>query len=162
MNSLSKILSRHDLARELDRIRDAGQILVFTNGCFDILHIGHARYLAAAKSEGDILIIGVNSDESVRTIKGKKRPIIPQAYRAEVLAALACVDYVTIFNEPDPLELIMLLKPHVLVKGADWEEDQIIGSEFVKSNGGCVERIPLEPDMSTSKIIETILKINEP
>ena len=158
MNTLSKILSRQDLVNKLDDIRDAGQILVFTNGCFDILHIGHARYLAAAKSEGDVLIIGVNSDESVRTIKGKKRPVIHQAYRAEVLAALACVDYVTIFNEPDPLALIKLFRPHVLVKGADWEEDKIIGSEFIKANGGRVARIPLEPDISTSKIIETILK----
>ena len=158
MNILAKIFSRHDLAKKLDDVRAAGQILVFTNGCFDILHIGHLRYLTAAKSEGDVLIIGVNSDDSVRTIKGKKRPVIAQAHRAEVLAGLECVDYVTIFNKPDPLELIKLFKPHVLVKGADWEEDKIIGSEFVKANGGRVARIPLEPDISTSKIIEAILR----
>lgn len=157
MNTLTKILNRDELADILDDIRDAGQIIVFTNGCFDILHIGHARYLAAAKSEGDVLVIGVNADESVRTIKGRTRPVISQAHRAEILASLACVDYVTIFNEPDPLTLIKLYKPHVLVKGADWEEDHIIGSEFVKANGGRVARIPLEPDISTSKIIETII-----
>jgi len=161
MTTLSKILSRHALARKLDDIRDTGQILVFTNGCFDILHIGHVRYLTAAKSEGDILIIGVNSDESVRTIKGVIRPISPQAYRAEVLAGLECVDYITIFNEPDPLELIKLFKPHVLAKGADWAEDEIIGSDFVKTNGGRVARIPLVPDVSTTIIIDSILKNNK-
>lgn len=158
MNPLSKILSRDELVNVLDDIRAAGQIIVFTNGCFDILHIGHARYLAAAKAEGDVLVIGVNSDESVRTIKGEARPVIPQAHRAEVLASLACVDYVTIFDEPDPLALIELFKPHVLAKGADWEENRIIGSEFVKANGGRVARIPLEQDISTSQIIETIIK----
>ena len=158
MDTLSKILNRNELADVLDDIRAAGQILVFTNGCFDILHIGHARYLAAAKAEGDVLVVGVNSDESVRTIKGKSRPVISQAHRAEVLASLACVDYVTIFDEPDPLALIELFTPHVLAKGSDWEENQIIGAEFVKTSGGRVARIPLEPDISTSKIIRTIIE----
>lgn len=160
MDILSKILSRNELADVLNDIRAAGQTIVFTNGCFDILHIGHARYLAAAKAEGDVLVVGVNSDESVRTIKGKTRPVISQAHRAEVLASLACVDYVTIFDEPDPLMLIELIKPHILAKGADWEENQIIGSEFVTANGGRVARIPLEPDVSTSKIIKSIIDKN--
>ena len=160
MNTQSKLLDRQSLAAQLDDVRAAGRIIVFTNGCFDILHVGHVRYLSAAKSQGDVLVIGVNSDDSVRSIKGAQRPVVSQAQRAEVLAGLACVDYVTIFDESNPLELIKLLKPHVLAKGADWEADQIIGSDFVKAAGGRVARIPLVPDISTSKIIASILEKN--
>ncbi len=138
-------------------LRTEGKIVVFTNGCFDILHAGHVRYLTAAKAEGDVLIVGLNSDASMRKIKGDNRPIVAQEQRAEVLAGLACVDYITIFDEPDPYRLIKALMPNVLVKGADWPEDEIIGADIVKAAGGRVARIDVVPDISTSRIIETIL-----
>lgn len=146
-----------DIARETQAIRKAGKTLVFTNGCFDILHAGHVRYLAAAKSLGDILFVGLNSDESVKIIKGDKRPIVSQDQRAEVLAALSCVDYIALFDEPDPLRLIQTVKPDVLVKGADWSEDKIIGADVVKACGGRVERISFVPGISTSEIISRIV-----
>ena len=127
-------------------------IIVFTNGCFDILHIGHIRLLQKAKAEGDILIVGLNSDTSVRMIKGKNRPIIPEEQRAEMLKALECVDHVVIFPEISPLRLISRLRPDVLVKGEDWKERDIIGRELVKK----IVRIPLEECMSTTDIIEKI------
>ena len=131
--------------------------IVFTNGCFDILHAGHARYLLTARSLGDVLVIGLNTDESVRSIKGPKRPLVDQAQRAEVLASLQCVDIVTFFDEPDPLALIHEVKPDILVKGADWALDHIIGGDFVTQNGGRVERIEAVPDISTTILIERIL-----
>lgn len=137
--------------------RNAGKTVVFTNGCFDILHAGHVRYLTAAKAQGDVLIVGLNSDASVRKIKGDKRPIVGQEQRAEVLAGLACVDYIAIFDEPDPYRLIRSLMPDVLVKGADWPEDAIIGADIVKAAGGRVARIDVVAEISTSRIIETIL-----
>ena len=118
----AKILELTDLVQELNTLRRSGKKLVFTNGCFDILHVGHVRYLAAARSEGDVLVVGLNSDHSTRTIKDQNRPIVSQDQRAEVLSGLGCVDYITIFDEPDPLKLITALKPDVLVKGADWQE----------------------------------------
>ena len=160
MDVLSKIVTAEKLVIRLDEARACGEKVVFTNGCFDILHAGHVRYLAAAGAEGDLLVVGLNSDASVRLIKGEKRPIVHQEYRAEVLASLSCVDYVVLFDSPDPLTLIQTLKPDVLVKGADWTEETIVGSEFVKSNGGRVVRIPLVPDISTSRIIGKILKLN--
>jgi D-glycero-beta-D-manno-heptose 1-phosphate adenylyltransferase len=159
LDALSKIVTVDTLATWPDKKRTAGKKMVFTNGCFDILHAGHVRYLAAAAAEGDFLVIGLNSDASVRLIKGDKRPIVNQDHRAEVLASLACVDYVVLFDPPDPLALIQILKPDVLVKGADWTEETIIGGEFVKSNGGSVVRISLVPEISTSRIIEKILKV---
>ncbi|MDM8549084.1 D-glycero-beta-D-manno-heptose 1-phosphate adenylyltransferase [Desulfobacterales bacterium HSG2] len=156
MHTESKVVTLKSLLEKLRVIRETGFQIVFTNGCFDILHVGHVRYLTAARSQGDALIVGLNSDESVRTIKGEKRPIVCEAQRAEVLASLWCVDYVTIFNEPDPLKLIQSIKPDVLVKGADWPEDKIIGADFVKANGGRVERISVVPEISTSRIIKKI------
>ena len=139
-------------------LRKSGRKIVFTNGCFDILHVGHVRYLAAARSEGDLLVIGLNSDVSVRSIKGEKRPIVTQDQRAEVLASLEFVDYIVFFDEPEPLLLIEMLKPDVLVKGEDWTEENIVGSDFVKSKGGKVVRIKFVDETSTSGIIEKIVE----
>ena len=158
MFMMTKIMELKDLVQKLDRLRRSGKRVVFTNGCFDILHAGHVRYLAAARSEGDVLVVGLNSDESVRTIKDENWPIVSQDQRAEILAGLWCVDYITIFNEPDPLNLITAIKPDVLVKGADWKEQDIIGADVVKARGGKVARVAVVPDISTSMIIERIAK----
>jgi rfaE bifunctional protein nucleotidyltransferase chain/domain len=155
----SKILKLSDLVQVIEGLREAGKRIVFTNGCFDILHVGHVRYLAAARSKGDILVLGLNSDASVKSIKHDNRPIVSQDQRAEVLAGLACVDYITIFDESDPLALIQTIKPDVLIKGADWKEAEIIGSDIVKSYGGKVVRIEVVPGISTSRIIQRILKL---
>ena len=160
MNVLSKIITAEKLAARLDEARKSGKKVVFTNGCFDILHAGHVRYLAAAAAEGDLLVVGMNSDASVRLIKGDRRPVVHQNHRAEVLASLGCVDYVVIYDAPQPLELIQVLKPDVLVKGADWTPETIVGGDFVKSNGGNVVRIALVPEISTSRIIEKILELH--
>ena len=153
-----KIIASNSLSDILKTERKKKKCIVFTNGCFDILHVGHVRYLSKARAHGDLLVIGVNSDASVRSIKGEDRPIIPQNQRAEVLAGLACVDYITLFDEPDPLNLIHILKPDVLVKGADWPEDQIIGARFVKKRGGRVARISVVAGASTTEIIKKIVK----
>ena len=158
MDIQAKIMDPQVLADRLEGLRSAGKQVVFTNGCFDILHIGHVRYLSAARNEGDLLVVGLNSDQSVRLIKEKRRPIVAQDQRLEILASLQVVDYVTLFDEPDPLKLIQLLKPAILAKGADWSTDEIIGADFVKSRGGRVVRVPLVGDASTSKIIERIVK----
>ena len=154
----TKILSLALLQKELAVHKAAGKQIVFTNGCFDILHAGHVRYLTAARAEGDILVVGLNSDASVRVIKGRKRPLVSETHRAEVLAGLGCVDYVAIFDAPDPYRLIQTLMPDVLVKGSDWAEIDIIGADIVKKNGGRVIRVDLLPNVSTSKIIEKIIK----
>jgi D-beta-D-heptose 7-phosphate kinase/D-beta-D-heptose 1-phosphate adenosyltransferase len=146
------------LADRLEDLRRDGKRVVFTNGCFDILHIGHVRYLSAARNEGDLLVVGLNSDQSVRLIKGDRRPIVAQDQRLEILASLQFVDYITLFDEPDPLKLIQLLKPAILVKGADWDADEILGADFVKASGGRVARVSLAKDASTSKIIEKIVQ----
>ena len=151
-----KVLDRRTMKEKVESHRRSGKKVVFTNGCFDLLHIGHVRYLQTARKLGDLLVVGVNSDSSVRRIKGAGRPIIPEEQRAEVLAALGCVDLVTIFDEPDPRALILLFSPDVLVKGADWSEEDIVGAAEVKKAGGLVERIPLEPGISSSDIIERI------
>ena len=158
MDVSAKIATPGSLISALDQARRAGKKIVFTNGCFDILHVGHVRYLAAARSAGDLLIVGLNSDASVRSIKGDRRPVVGQDQRAEVLASLMCVDFVVVFDEPDPLRLIQMLKPDVLVKGADWREENIVGAEFVKSRGGKIVRAKLVPEASTSRIIERILR----
>lgn len=155
----SKILKLPDLIQTLEGLRKSGKRVVFTNGCFDILHVGHVRYLTAARAKGDVLVLGLNSDVSVRSIKPDNRPIVNQDQRAEVLAGLTCVDYITIFDEPDPLALIRAVKPDILVKGADWEEAEIIGSDIVKSYGGKVVRVEVVPDISTSRIIQRILEL---
>ena len=155
---VKKILKIEKLVQKANTLRRSGKRLVFTNGCFDILHAGHIRYLAAARSKGDILVVGLNSDESVKIIKDEQRPIMNQEQRAEILAGLWCVDYITIFNEPDPLKLIKAIAPDVLVKGADWREQDIIGADVVKAKGGKVVRVSVVPDISTSRIIERIVK----
>jgi rfaE bifunctional protein nucleotidyltransferase chain/domain len=152
-----KIIRREELKEWAEALKRAGKSIVFTNGCFDILHMGHIRYLKAAKGHGDILVVGVNSDTSVRQIKGPRRPVVPETERAEVLTALASVDFVTIFEEPDPLMTIRAIMPDVLIKGADWAEDAILGREVVEATGGRVVRIPLTEGVSTSRIIDTIL-----
>jgi D-beta-D-heptose 7-phosphate kinase/D-beta-D-heptose 1-phosphate adenosyltransferase len=153
-----KILEREELKKTVQALKDSGKKVVFTNGCFDLLHLGHVRYLEAARAEGDVLVIGVNSDRSVHEIKGPNRPVVPEDERAEVLAALACVDFVTLFDEPDPLETIRALLPDVLVKGSDWAEDAIVGKEVVEEHGGRVVRVQLTEGASTTKIIEKILE----
>ncbi len=157
----SKFLDLEDLLSQVRMHREAWDTVVFTNGCFDILHAGHVRYLSKARTFGDILVVGLNSDTSVRAIKGDKRPIVSQDHRAEVLAGLECVNYVVLFEEPDPLLLINALEPDVLVKGADWAEDDIIGADEAKAAGGRVMRIPLVPEISSSKIIERVIELNK-
>lgn len=152
------IVELKELLELLEKVRGKRKI-VFTNGCFDILHAGHADYLNKAKSLGDILVVGINSDASVRRIKGEKRPILPQQMRAYLLDNLKPVDYVVIFEEDTPLELIKAIKPDVLVKGADWDLERIVGADFVLSYGGRVERIPFSFDISTSKVIERVLDL---
>jgi len=152
------IVELEELLGLLEKVRRKKKI-VFTNGCFDILHAGHADYLNKAKSLGDILVVGINSDASVRRIKGEKRPILPQQMRAYLLDNLKPVDYVVIFEEDTPLELIKAIKPDVLVKGADWDLDRIVGADFVLSYGGRVERIAFSFDISTSKVVERVLDL---
>ena len=158
MDASAKILTLEALQSVLLKVRKSGKKIVFTNGCFDILHVGHVRYLAAAKSAGHILVVGLNSDASVKIIKGPKRPIVNQRQRAEVLASLQSVDYVILFEEADPLRLITELRPDVLVKGADWEDDEIVGADVVTENGGKVMRIEMVPEASTSTIIQRIVE----
>ena len=136
--------------------RAAGARIVVTNGVFDLLHPGHVRYLAAARAEGDLLIVAVNSDRSARANKGPSRPITPDAERAEILAALAVVDAVVLFDEDTPAEIIRRLQPDVLVKGADWAADAIVGRDIVEARGGRVVRIDIEPGWSTSGIMEKV------
>jgi rfaE bifunctional protein nucleotidyltransferase chain/domain len=155
---LKKIRTLEETGRKCDSLKKSGKRIVFTNGCFDILHTGHVRYLAAARDLGDFLIVALNSDDSVRTIKGSKRPIFPKQMRAELLAALECVDCVVIFDEANPLRVIQYLIPHVLVKGGDWQEDRIIGADVVKGAGGEVKRIPFVEGYSTTDIIEEIVR----
>jgi len=137
-------------------LKAEGKKVVFTNGCFDILHPGHTRYLAAARDLGDFLVVAVNSDRSTRVIKGDKRPVMPQDARTEVLAALSFVDLVTIFDEETPYRVIEVLQPDILVKGGDWKEDEIVGADIVKKAGGEVRRIPYISGYSTTEIIEKI------
>ena len=154
----NKIKTPDELRPLLALLRSVGKKIVFTNGCFDILHTGHTRYLAKAKSLGQVLVIAVNSDASVRTIKGEKRPINSEAERMEILAALESVDFVTLFNEPDPYTIISLLEPDVLVKGGDWPVEKIIGGKLVVARGGQVVNVPYLEGASTTGIIERILK----
>jgi rfaE bifunctional protein nucleotidyltransferase chain/domain len=138
------------------RLREAGKTIVFTNGVFDLLHVGHLRYLQQARALGDVLIVGVNSDRSVREIKGPSRPITTEAERAEILEALTCVDGVVIFNEDTPRDLIAALQPDVLVKGADWAADAIVGRDIVEARGGKVVRVAIEPGHSTTNMVDRI------
>ena len=144
----------------VSRLRAAGKTIVFTNGVFDLLHVGHLRYLRQARDLGGALIVGVNSDRSVRLIKGPGRPITAEAERAEILEALACVDAVLVFEEETPHELIMAIQPDGLVKGADWASDAIVGRDIVEARGGRVVRIALEAGHSTTRIVETIRRLS--
>lgn len=154
-----KLVTLKEMKRIRDRLRREGKRLVFTNGCFDILHVGHVRYLTEARARGDCLVVGLNADSSVSAIKGELRPLNDQESRATVLAALACVDHVVIFEQPDPLDLISELTPDVLVKGADWAEADIVGADLVRAAGGTVARIPLTPGASTTGLIDRIVRI---
>ena len=154
---MSQILARAEAAAFVKRLQDQGRVVVFTNGVFDILHPGHVRYLAAARQPGDALIVGVNADASVRRLsKGPYRPLNPEHERAEVLAALGAVDAVVIFDEDTPHEIVTALQPDVLVKGADWAADAIVGRDVVEARGGKVVRIPLAEGYSTSAIVERL------
>ncbi|HEY7546215.1 MAG TPA: D-glycero-beta-D-manno-heptose 1-phosphate adenylyltransferase [Blastocatellia bacterium] len=153
-----KFLDLQSLISERHRLRVEGKTVVFTNGCFDLLHAGHARYLREARALGDALIVALNSDRSVRKLKGEGRPILSELERAELMAALEAVDYVTIFDEETPLRVIRALLPDVLVKGGDWTVDKIIGREEVEASGGRVLSLPYLEGASTSAIIERIIK----
>lgn len=157
---LGKVHSADELVKHLEYHRQQKQSIVFTNGCFDVLHRGHIEYLKFCRDKGDVVVVGLNSDDSVRQIKGPQRPINNQHDRAAVLAALECVDYVTIFDEPDPANLIRKVRPDVLVKGADWAEKGVIGSEFVKSYGGRVELAPLVEGKSSTSTINKLKGLN--
>ena len=138
------------------RLRSAGKTIAFTNGVYDLLHPGHMRYLQAARRLADALFVGVNSDRSVRAIKGADRPITPAVERAEIIAALECVDAVVVFDEDTPHEIISALQPDVLVKGGDWAEDAIVGRDIVEARGGRVVRVPIEPGHSTTAMIDRV------
>jgi rfaE bifunctional protein nucleotidyltransferase chain/domain len=153
---MGKIVSQDELVQIAAREKREGRRVVFTNGCFDLLHPGHVRCLADAQRLGDLLIVAVNSDQSVRGNKGEERPLVPQQDRAEVIAALASVDYVTIFDEPTPRGLIARVLPSILVKGADWALDQVAGREEVEAAGGQVISIPLAQGYSTTRLVEKI------
>lgn len=155
---MGRILSRQELLGVRERLRQERKKVVFTNGVFDILHRGHVEYLAKAKTLGDVLVVGINTDRSVRLIKGPDRPIIPEEDRSHVLAALAAVDYVCLFDEETPYELIRTLIPDILVKGADWAMDAVVGKDVVESSGGFVKTIEILPQRSTTRIIEKISK----
>jgi D-beta-D-heptose 7-phosphate kinase/D-beta-D-heptose 1-phosphate adenosyltransferase len=148
---MGAILSRKDLKKELEGLKEQGKRIVFTNGCFDILHVGHVRYLREAKALGDVLVVGINSDDSVGMLK-PGRPVNPEDQRAEVLASLVMVDYVTVFDEETPYDLINLLKPDVLVKGGDWNKEDIVGADLVPE----VHSLPFTSEMSTTNIINKI------
>jgi D-beta-D-heptose 7-phosphate kinase/D-beta-D-heptose 1-phosphate adenosyltransferase len=154
---MGAILDIEELIRERERLRGEGKRVVFTNGCFDLLHAGHVRYLAQARALGDVLIVALNSDASVRKLKGEGRPILNLQERAEVLAALAAVDYVTVFDEQTPRQLIASLLPDVLVKGGDWPVEQIVGREEVEASGGRVLSLAYIEGSSTSDIVERII-----
>jgi D-glycero-beta-D-manno-heptose 1-phosphate adenylyltransferase len=152
----ARLLSRDDAVRMVEELRARGSTIVFTNGVFDLLHPGHVRYLEAARALGDALIVGLNGDESVRRNKGPGRPITPQAERAELLLALSSVDAVVFFDEDTPAEIIAALQPDVLVKGADWAADRIVGRDTVEARNGRVVRIPLEAGQSTTSLVERV------
>ncbi|MBI4974770.1 MAG: D-glycero-beta-D-manno-heptose 1-phosphate adenylyltransferase [Candidatus Omnitrophica bacterium] len=153
-----KIKSPAGLSKILKELKSKGKRVVFTNGCFDIIHSGHIAILSKAKRLGDILVVGLNSDSSVKSIKGSSRPVNNERDRARVLASLYLVDYVTVFNEPTPEALVRRLKPDVLVKGGDWKRDDIVGSDIVKSYGGRVVRVPFVKGYSTTSILKKLAR----
>lgn len=151
--TMPKILTPSTLRRRLERVRRDGKRIVFTNGCFDLIHPGHIRYLRAAKRLGDVMVVALNSDNSVRRLKGPGRPLVAQRDRCEVVAALEMVDYVTVFSADTPYELIKTLAPDVLVKGGDWKPDQIVGADLVRARGGVVRSLPFARGYSTTKLV---------
>jgi len=153
---LGQVVSQDELILHVAQARRNGRRVVFTNGCFDLLHPGHIRCLEQARALGDLLVVAINTDASVRRMKGAGRPVVPEAERAEVLAALAAVDYVTLFDEDTPQQIIARVLPDVLVKGGDWGPDQIVGRAEVEAAGGRVVSLPLEPGYSTSVLLEKI------
>ena len=153
-----KIKSLDGLKKETDRARAIGKKIVFTNGCFDILHAGHVKLLEDAAALGDLLVVAVNSDSSIRFLKGEKRPVISQDQRIRVLAGLESVDFVVVFDEPDPLKVIQHIRPDVLVKGGDWDTKDIVGGDIVESSGGRVFSLPFMDGISTTEIINEIIK----
>lgn len=153
-----KIRTKAALLGALAALRGKNKKIVFTNGCFDLLHVGHVRYLARARSLGDALVVGLNADRSVRKLKGPGRPLTPQRERAEILASLAAVDFVTIFSESTPEKLIRAVKPDILVKGGDWKKEDIVGSGFVESCGGKAMSLAYVPGKSTTRLIKKIKK----
>ena len=159
---MGEVLPRERLVEIRGQFKKAGKRVVFTNGCFDILHRGHVDYLAKARALGDILIIGVNTDASVSRLKGPNRPIVQEDDRAEVLAALGVVDYVCLFDEDTPYELIRALVPNILVKGADWFVGDIVGKDIVEAAGGAVHTIEFLPNRSTTDIIQKIVQTVAP
>ena len=159
---MGRILSRVELKKEVEKLKQAGKKIVFTNGCFDILHTGHTRYLREARKLGDVLVLGLNSDDSIRSIKGEKRPLVPATERAEILAALDFIDFITIFDELTPLNVIKFLKPDILIKGGDWPEEKVVGREEVKKWKGKVVIIPEVQGKSTTNIVEKILQVYGP
>ena len=156
--AVEKILPLERAYELVDELKRQGKRVVFTNGCFDVLHPGHVRVFSEARKLGDVLIVGVNSDRSVRELKGPARPIMPENERAEILAALEAVDYVTIFDDASVQPVIARLLPHVLVKGGDWGPDRIVGRAEVEAAGGTVVSVPVVPGFSTSAIIEAAFK----
>lgn len=156
---MNKILDRTILKEKLVSLKNEGKKIAFTNGCFDILHVGHVRYLQEARKTADILVLALNSDSSVHAIKGEKRPLVAEDERAEVLAALECIDFVTIFSELTPLDLICYLQPDVLIKGGDWPADQVVGRNEIKEWGGHVTIVPEIAGKSTTNIVDKVISV---
>ena len=159
---MEHLVSRDEIKRIRKELKEKGKKVVFTNGCFDILHVGHVRYLREASKTGDVLVLALNSDSSVRAIKGEKRPLVPATERAEILAALDFIDFITIFDELTPLDVIKSLKPDILIKGGDWPEEKVVGREEVKKWKGKVVIIPEVQGKSTTNIVEKILQVYGP
>ncbi len=155
---MKKLLPLKELEKKIKSLKAGGKKIVFTNGCFDIIHGGHVKCLEKAKSLGDILVVALNTDQSVKKLKGKNRPLFPLKERARVLGAFADVDFITCFNEATPIKVIKALKPDILIKGSDYKDKEIVGGQFIKSYGGKVVRFPIYRNYSTSKILEEILK----
>ncbi len=160
MQSKDKIVNLGQLASIIQK-RERGQKVVFTNGCFDLVHLGHIDYLEKAAEKGDLLVVGLNSDQSIKKIKGKNRPIVNENSRSRLLAAMQFVDYVVMFDDETPIELIKTLKPDILIKGNDYDLSNIVGADIVMSNGGKVETVDLVEGYSTSKLIESIIEKNK-
>ena len=162
VRAVKKVKSLRGVVRAVRAAQFAGRRVVFTNGCFDLLHRGHIRYLEQARALGDLLVVAINSDASVRRLKGRGRPVVPAEERAEVLASLAAVDLVLVFEEPDPARVIRAVRPDVLVKGGDWPVSQIVGADFVRSCGGTVRSLPYVDGASTTSLIHRILAQGTP